>query len=309
MAATELNKVVGYLRSVLIKQDAAGMTDGDLLKCYVQQRDEAAFEALVRRHGPMVLGVCRRVLRNSHDAEDAFQATFLVLVRKASALRSPGMVGNWLYGVAYRTAQEARKATSKRRRKEAKAMPKSGAPAGIWADLREVLDQELERLPEKYRAVVVLRDLEGATSKEAARRLGLPEGTVASRVARGRTLLAKRLARHGFALSSWMLAAVLLPNASASVPTSLMASTIKAATLFAAGRAATGILSAQGHSNRRSAESHVANQDQDRHGGVRGDGRDWYRRPWASLPDSGRRAAAPPAGRKTGGPGRRPAGA
>jgi hypothetical protein len=98
MAAGQMSRVIKHLRSVMVKQDAAGMTDGDLLKRHVQERDPAAFEALVRRHGPMVMGVCRRVLHNFHDAEDAFQATFLVLVRKASTIRSPGMVANWLYG-------------------------------------------------------------------------------------------------------------------------------------------------------------------------------------------------------------------
>ena len=202
MVAAELNKVIGHLCSVLGKQDTAGLTDGDLLKRYLQEEDEAAFEALVRRHGPMVLGVCRRILRNAHDAEDAFQATFLVLLHKASSLQSPGTVGNWLYGVAYRTAQEARRAILKRCAKEAKAVPKPAAPADAWNDLREALDEELERLSEKYRTVIVLVDLEGATGKEVARRLGMPEGTVASRLARGRVLLAKRLTRRGPALTA-----------------------------------------------------------------------------------------------------------
>src|SRR5438046_878097 len=112
--AAELNRVVEHVRSVLVKQGTDAMTDGDLVKRYREQRDEVAFEALVRRHGPMVMGVCRRVLRNLHDAEDAFQATFLVLVRKAAVLRSPGTVGNWLHGVAYRTAQQGRRAALKR---------------------------------------------------------------------------------------------------------------------------------------------------------------------------------------------------
>src|SRR5712692_2333946 len=107
MAIGQLSKVIEHVRSILAKQDAAGMTDGDLLKRYVQQRDEAAFETLVRRHGPMVFGVCQRVLHNLHDAEDAFQATFLVLVKKASTVRSTGLLGNWLYGVGYRTALHA----------------------------------------------------------------------------------------------------------------------------------------------------------------------------------------------------------
>jgi DNA-directed RNA polymerase specialized sigma24 family protein len=108
MATRQLNEFMRHLRRVLDRQDASGITDGELVRRYVERRDEAAFEALLRRHGPMVFGVCRRVLHNLHDAEDAFQATFLILVRKASSFRSPGMIGNWLYGVAYRTALHAR---------------------------------------------------------------------------------------------------------------------------------------------------------------------------------------------------------
>src|SRR6267378_2429308 len=156
MAATDLNKAVENLRGALVEQDAAGATDGDLLTRYVRLRDETAFEMLVRRHGPMVLGVCRRLLHNPHDAEDAFQVTFLVLVRKASALHSPSTIGNWLYGVAYRTALEVRKASAKRRVKEAMVVPRTETPQDNRADLQLVLDQELKRLPDKHREVVVL---------------------------------------------------------------------------------------------------------------------------------------------------------
>src|SRR5438067_1134485 len=128
MATQQLSRVVQHLRGMLAMEDAAGVPDADLLKRYVHEHDEAAFEMLVRRHGPMVLGVCRRLLHNPHDAEDAFQVTFLVLVRKASALHSPGTIGNWLYGVAYRTALEVRKASAKRRAKEAMAIPRAETP-------------------------------------------------------------------------------------------------------------------------------------------------------------------------------------
>jgi RNA polymerase sigma factor (sigma-70 family) len=244
MASGQLNKVVERLRTVLARQDGAGIADGELLNLYVRQRDDAAFEALVRRHGPMVMGVCRRVLHNAHDAEDAFQATFLVLVRKAATLRSPGMIGNFLYGVAYRTALAARKAAARRRAKEAQVVRQTAMPEIPWADLWPVLDQELERLPEKYRAVVVLCDLEGKTRKEAARQLGWPEGTVASRLAQARTMLAKRLSRRGLAVSGSTLATVLSQNASASVSSLVMNSTVSAASLYAAGPAA-GVLSAK----------------------------------------------------------------
>jgi RNA polymerase sigma factor (sigma-70 family) len=246
MAAAELNKAVEHLRGVLVERGAAGVTDGELLTRYVRQRDEAAFAALVRRHGPMVLGVCRRVLHNLADAEDAFQATFLVLVRKASAVRCPGLVGNWLYGVAYRTAQHARRALLKRRTKEAEVVPKVEAPHEARAELRDLLDRELERLPDRYRAAVVLCDLEGASGQEAALHLGLPAGTVASRLARGRALLAKRLTGHGLAVTGAAVAGVVSQEAAAGVPAALVSSTIKAASLFAAGRAVTaGVISAQ----------------------------------------------------------------
>src|SRR5262249_29947177 len=150
------------------------------------------------------------VLRNPHDADDAFQATFLVLVRRGDSVQPSGKVGNWLYGVAYRTALEARRAAARRRVKEARARKvpplqrvgfAENAPDDAWADLRPLLDRELSRLPDRYRGPVVLCDLEGQTQKEAARQLGCPEGTVSSRLARGRALLARRLRRHGAALS------------------------------------------------------------------------------------------------------------
>src|SRR5262249_2233965 len=148
------------------------VTDGQLLERFLARREESAFTALVQRHGPMVLGVCRRLLHNEHDAEDAFQATFLVLVRKAASIVPREMVGNWLYGVAYRTAQEAKAEAARRRAREqqVKDMPPRQAAATERLDeLRALLDQELSRLPDKYRVPVVLCDLEGRTRKEAAR--------------------------------------------------------------------------------------------------------------------------------------------
>jgi RNA polymerase sigma factor (sigma-70 family) len=239
MAAGSLNNILRHLRGAL--EERVGTADAELLKRYVGHRDEAAFAALVRRHGPMVLGVCRRVLRHEADAEDAFQATFLVLVRKAAALRSPGTLGNWLYGVAYRTALHARHAASKRRAKEAAMPTRSAPPEDCWADLLPVLDQELERLPEKYRAVLVLCELQGKTRREAAGLLGCAEGTVASRRARGLALLAKRLTRHGPAVTAGALATV-LSQAVAGVPDSVVSTTIKAAGLLAAGAAVAGAI-------------------------------------------------------------------
>ena len=232
----------------MVLRDGAGLTDGQLLESFVGHKDQAAFEALVRRHGPMVLGVCRRVLRNHHDAEDAFQATFIVLVRKASSILPRAMLPNWLYGVAYRTALRARGMIAKQRVRERhmQEMPEPEAEAEhCWHDIQPVLDQELSRLPDKYRMPIILCDLEGKTGKEVARQFGWPEGTVASRLSRGRDMLAKRLTRHGLMLSGGSLTAVFSQNsASASVPTPLVSSTIKAASLLAAGQAlTTGLIS------------------------------------------------------------------
>jgi RNA polymerase sigma factor (sigma-70 family) len=238
-----LRQVVRRLRGALATRETAQLTEEDLWGRYVRERDEAAFEALVRRHGPMVLSVCRRILRNEQDAEDAFQATFLVLVRKAAALRSPRTLANWLYGVARRTALEARSAAAKRRAKEAAVLPRIVMPDDHRNDLRPVLDQELGRLAEKYRIAVVLCDLEGKTRKEVARQLGWAEGTVASRLARGRAILAQRLARRGFAEA--LVAAALADGAApACVPPALVFSTVTAASCAAAAGAATrGLLS------------------------------------------------------------------
>src|SRR5580704_402332 len=209
MAAGQLNNIFRHLRCVLQRKEGAGTPDADLLKRYVGEGDEAAFEALVRKHGPMVLGVCRRVLRDPHDAEDAFQATFLVLVSKAAVIRSPATLGNWLYGVAYRTALHARRAATKRRAKEAAVPTRTETPEASWAELLPVLDRELEQLPEKYRAVIVLCQLQGKSRREAALLLGCPVGTVASRLARGLASLAKRLTRHGLSIPASALAVLL----------------------------------------------------------------------------------------------------
>src|SRR5947209_16134971 len=153
MTAVHLRNVVRHLRGVLSAGETARLTETGLWQRYVRERDEAAFATLVRRHGPMVLGVCRRILRNEQDAEDAFQATFLVLVRRAGSLRSPGALANWLHGVARRTALEAKTRAARRRAREA-AVPPRSMPEYPGEDLWPVLDQELERLAPKYRTAV-----------------------------------------------------------------------------------------------------------------------------------------------------------
>jgi RNA polymerase sigma factor (sigma-70 family) len=190
----------------------------------------------------MVWGVCRRILRNHHDAEDAFQATFLVLVRKAASVLPREMVANWLYGVARQTALKAR-ATAARRAGRERPVATMPEPArrepDLWRDLQPLLDEALSRLPDKYRAVLVLCDLEGKTRKEAARQLRVPEGTVAGRLARARTLLARRLARHGLAVPGGAWAAVVSQHAfAACVPSAVVSRAIKAASTAAAGNAA-----------------------------------------------------------------------
>jgi RNA polymerase sigma factor (sigma-70 family) len=240
--AQPLSRVLKHLRHVLDKQTLAGDSDAELLNRFLRRRDEAAFEAIMRRHGPMVFGVCWRVLRHEADAEDAYQAVFMVLIRKASSLRSPALLGNWLYGIAYRTALEAKRSAARRRAKETAMMVPAETPPATGDDLREALDQELERLPHKYRAVLVLCDLEGKTRKEAARQLGWPEGTVAGRLVRARALLARRIARRGFALSSAALATALADSATAGVPPKLVALTVKTAFLFAT-KSAAGLVS------------------------------------------------------------------
>jgi RNA polymerase sigma factor (sigma-70 family) len=240
-----LNKVIEHLCRTVLLREGHELTDAELLERFVSQHEDAAIEILVCRHGPMVAGVCHRLLRNHHDAEDAFQATFLVLVRRAASISRGGLLANWLYGVAHQTALKSRQTAAKRARRERQVadMPEpAAAEPGDWHDLHSILDQELSRLPDKYRAAIVLCDLEGKARKEAAQELGVPEGTVASRLARARQMLAKRLARHGLALSATALAATLTKKAAAAIPAATLSTTIKAVTLVAAGQT-TGLVS------------------------------------------------------------------
>jgi RNA polymerase sigma factor (sigma-70 family) len=239
VTARRPDPIIQQLRRSVLRPDGAGLTDGQLLESFINRRDEAAFEALVRRHGPMVLGVCRRLLRNPHDAEDAFQATFLVLARKAASVVPREKVGNWLHGVARTTALRARAANARRRLRERQVTdwpePEARRP-DPRDDLRLTLDRELSRLPEKYRLPVVLCDLEGRSRREVARQLRIPEGTLSSRLTTARRLLAKRLARQGLAGGS-LAAALAQGGASACVPASVLSATVGAAARLAAGQA------------------------------------------------------------------------
>jgi RNA polymerase sigma factor (sigma-70 family) len=231
MPTQRLTPVLRYLCRAAGTHDT--LDDGELLERFVARRDEAAFEALLRRHGPMVFGVCRRVLANEADAEDAFQATFLVLVRKAASVVPRALVGNWLYGVAHNTARKAKAMNDNRRAKErqAGAAPRPEASGDVERHRLALLDEELSRLPERYRAPVVLCDLEGRPYKEAAKQLGVPLGTLSGRLTRARALLARRLAGRGLIPGAAPLAGL----APASVPVPLLVATREAASALAAG--------------------------------------------------------------------------
>jgi RNA polymerase sigma factor (sigma-70 family) len=238
-APRSLSASLQHLGRTLAARDLAGLSDAELVGRFAERRDEAAFTVLVRRYGRVVFGVCRRVLRHEQDAEDAFQAAFLVLARKAASVRRAGEVGNWLYGVAYNVARKAKAMRHRRELKEraAAAQPRRDTPTGLPDDLQEILDRELHALPDKYRAAVVLCDLGGLTIREAAAQVRCPPKTLGTRLSRGRSLLAGRLTRRGVTISAAALAAALAPCATAADCSRLIASTVQAAVAFAAGSA------------------------------------------------------------------------
>ncbi|HEV3203710.1 MAG TPA: sigma-70 family RNA polymerase sigma factor, partial [Gemmataceae bacterium] len=213
-----VNPVLRHIRRVAVLGVAADLTDEFLLRRFVRHRDEAAFEALVRRHGPMVLAVCRRILNDPHDADDAFQAVFLVLVRRAAAIENQNSLGSWLHGVALRTAQKTRAGLATRRKHERRAVAMQAAGVAsevVWRDLRLLLDEEIQRLPEPYRTLVVQCYLEGKSYAEAADRLGCSRGTVSTRLTKARALLRKQLAGRGLTLSMAALGMLLAERATA----------------------------------------------------------------------------------------------
>jgi RNA polymerase sigma factor (sigma-70 family) len=253
MPGPRLQGVVRHLGLAVAARQSAGVTDAQLLDRFRAQRDEAAFELLVWRHGKMVLGTCRRLLRDGPDAEDAFQACFLALARRAGSI-GRGSVGGWLHKVAFRLALRAKALRTKHDTREqplGDLAPPSGTPdpatdAG-WREVRRVLDDEVNRLPDTYRVPFVLCCLEGRSNADAARELGCPVGTVESRLTRARERLRIGLSRRGVAPSASLLAALPGPHAGpAFVPAALVSSAARAATLVAAGDlAATGLLSSQ----------------------------------------------------------------
>lgn len=235
-------------RGYLEEGTLAGVGDGQLLARFTADRDdlaEVAFAALVHRHGPMVLRVCRQVAGDPHTAEDAFQAAFLILARRARSIGRPELLGNWLYGVALRTAREARLRDDRRRRRELSGTEPEGAEPATEAlppdavvvsrEEMEALHEEVSRLPERYRVPVVLCELEGLTYQEAAIRLHCPVGTIGVRLKRARQRLRVRLTRRGLAPSAGLLGALLGARAATAwVPATLVDATIQAAAAFAA---------------------------------------------------------------------------
>jgi RNA polymerase sigma factor (sigma-70 family) len=244
MATAQFGTILRHIHQ-LAGPRAPRRTDRQLLEDFTARRDEAAFAALVSRHGAMVLRVCRRVLGHEQDAEDAFQATFLVLARNAGAVRKRDTVADWLHGVAHRTALKAKRGAARRRSHEARkrARTPEAVPSPSWDDVRTVLDDELRRLPEPFRAAFTLCVLEGKSGPRAAAELGCSEGTVASRLARARQRLRQRLARRGIKLAALLaILAVAERTADGAVPARLAEMTVRFGLLVAAGGPAAGAI-------------------------------------------------------------------
>jgi RNA polymerase sigma factor (sigma-70 family) len=238
MADSDARRALGHLQH-LLEHGATPADDGGLLRRFALGRDEGAFTELVARHGPLVLGLCRRLLREPHDAEDVFQATFLVLARKAGSIRKPESLSCWLHGVAYRLARKARAEANRRREGERQApRPAAAEPDLSWREVSALIDEELQRLPEAQRLPLVLCYLEGLTQDEAARRLGWPRGTLKRRLESGRERLRVRLTRRGVTLGAGLLAVALSAGAARStVPVALRTATVRASLSFLSGAA------------------------------------------------------------------------
>jgi RNA polymerase sigma factor (sigma-70 family) len=244
MPQATLTDVLRHLRRIWEAQEARGQPDGDLLERFLTHNDQAAFSALVHRHGPVVLGVARRVLGDLHAAEDVFQATFLVLVRRAGSIWKHKPLAGWLYGVAQRIALRARAKAAAQRNLERRSepMPQSEPLDDLtWQELRGVIDKEIAALPEKYRLPVVLCHLQGLSYDQAAKELGWQKSSLAKRLTKARELLRRRLIRRGVTLSAAALATALESKVAAAPIGALLAiNTVKAALSYAAGKAAAG---------------------------------------------------------------------
>jgi RNA polymerase sigma factor (sigma-70 family) len=246
MTDADLGTVVGHLRQ-LIGPPTTKDNDASLLARFLASRDEAAFAALLRCHGPMVYGVCRRLLHRDQDAEDVVQAVFLLLARKGATIRKRASLASWLHGVAQRLCigLKRQEMNRLRRQKQTSLLRKeANAQHFCGTEIQELLDIALHELPEKYRAALILCCLEGRTQEEAATRLGCPLGTVRSRLARGRGMLRRKLALRGLALSAGALATLLTAQTStASLPVNLFDSALHAAVQYSSGQALPGLVS------------------------------------------------------------------
>jgi RNA polymerase sigma factor (sigma-70 family) len=240
MIHPQLQDVVHHLRHLTGPQTAPAPSERELLDRFIAERDEAAFAALVERRAPMVLGVCRRVLRHAHDAEDACQATFRVLARKAASVRKRESLASWLHGVAYHVSTRLKRDLARRGAREAlrpEATQADVAAEVSWRELRGLLEDELARLPARYRSPLILCYLEGKTRDEAAQQLGWSLTTFRGRLERGRERLRARLIRRGLTLSAALFAGALgESSASAAPPPAFVVLTVKAALLYAAGQ-------------------------------------------------------------------------
>lgn len=247
MSSSVLAAGLRHLRGKLAAQQPSSDSDEQLLHAFTSRRDDSAFAVLVRRHGPMVLHVCRRVLGHEQDAEDAFQATFLVLAQNAASLRKKASLASFLYGTAYRIAMKAKQTAARRRKYEGQASarpPANPIDELSWREVRAMLDEEIARLPEKYRVVFVLFYLENLSREETARRLGVKDATVAKRMAQARKRLGQRLTRRGVELTAVLSAAALATPSVSALPARLMATTIKSALVTAGGEGLSGLVSA-----------------------------------------------------------------
>jgi len=249
----------------LLNKLAAESSDKQLLERFVAHRDNVAFECLVQRHGAMVFGVCQRVLNQRQDAEDAFQATFLVLVQKASTIRKPELLGNWLYGVACRIARKARGRVSRRVIQERNTMAPDNKPDRQdpstdleWRDLLSVMDEELQQLPNKYRLPLVMCYLSSMTNEEAAAKLGWPAGSMSYRLAKAREMLQKRMERRHRTLPAGFFASLAVPLVLPSAD--LIASTVSLAKTLATATAATALPSTPAIELARDAVSSMAGE-------------------------------------------------